>query len=58
MYLPPEGQTVDEEEEEGHVEEPITVSAQRRFGAEVRLDRPGIGAPLHVNLTFSRTKPL
>lgn len=58
MYLPPDGQTVEEEDEEGHVEEPMAVSIPRRFDAEVRLDRPGLGVPLDVNLTYSRPKLL
>ena len=51
VYLPPEGQTV-EEEEEDHADEPLPPS--RRIGAEVR-SHTGFAAAFDVNYA-SRTR--
>jgi hypothetical protein len=47
VYLPPEGQTVEEEEEEGHADEPPSEPAFRRFGVE------GERAPQPMSSSFS-----
>lgn len=56
VYLPPEGQTVEEEEEEGHLED-LPLPAPSRFASDVGFGRLDFASVLDMNFTF-RAKTL